>query len=145
MEENNNMQIEKNKFEFFKKVKNSITQFDKYYEMASEGIGKAIIYLVKVMIIFSIILCLGFVYTSYISVNKIADYIQNELPDLSYQDGILNVNSEEAIVIQPDASSMINKIIINTKVEDENIINEYINSDASDEIKSIAISAKSQI
>ena len=73
-------------------------------------------------------MCLGFVYTSYISVNKIADYIQNELPDLSYQDGILNVNSEEAIVIQPDTSSMINKIIIDTKVEDENVINEYVNS-----------------
>lgn len=127
MEENKEEKTVENKATFFKKVYYSITKFDKYPEMAVDGVGKAIIYLLKIMIIFSIILCIGLIYSSYVEINKVARYLENEFPDLTYQNGILNVNSEEAITIETN-SFIIDKIIFDTKIEDEESINKHINS-----------------
>ena len=41
---------------FFKRLKMSILDFDKYHILASEGVGRAMLYLVKLVLLFSLIL-----------------------------------------------------------------------------------------
>ena len=110
---------------FFKKVWYSITKIERYPEMAAQGLGKAFSYICKVVAILAIILCLGSIYQAYQILQEGIAYLQNEFPEFSYSDGILNVNSENPIIISPE-DSYVGKAIIDTKTEDEQTINQYI-------------------
>ncbi len=127
-EQQNNKQLkdEKLKLGFFKKVWYSITKIEKYPDMAAEGLGKSISYLAKIVLILAIVLCLGMMYQTYQLIQEGVTYLQNEFPEFSYQDGKLDINSEDTIIIS-DKDSVLGKTIIDTKTEDEKEINKYIN------------------
>ncbi len=125
MEEENNTK-ETMKIGFFRKVWNSILKIEKYPDMAAEGLGRAIGYLCKIVAILAIVICLGTTYQTYQMLQEGIQYLENEFPDFSYKDGILDINSEERITISED-DSYVGKTIIDTKVEDEATINQYIN------------------
>lgn len=111
---------------FFKKVWYSIVKIEKYPNMAAQGLGKAISYMAKIVAILAVVLCLGMVYQANGMVKEGIAYLQNEFPEFSYKDGILNVESEERIVISEE-DSVAGRTIIDTKTEDEQVINGYIN------------------
>ena len=111
---------------FFKKVWYSIVKIEKYPNMAAQGLGKAISYMAKIVAILAVVLCLGMVYQANGMVKEGIEYLQNEFPEFSYKDGILNVESEERIVISEE-DSVAGRTIIDTKTEDEQVINGYIN------------------
>ena len=111
---------------FFKKVWYSIVKIEKYPNMAAQGLGKAISYMAKIVAILAVVLCLGMVYQANGMVKEGIAYLQNEFPEFSYKDGILNVESEERIVISEE-DSVTGRTIIDTKTEDEQVINGYIN------------------
>lgn len=111
---------------FFKKVWSSIVRIEEYPEMAAQGVGKAISYLVKIIAILAIILCLGIIYQTYEMVQEGINYLQNDFPEFSYKEGKLKVEAEDTIIIQND-QSFLGKTIIDTKTEEENKINQYIN------------------
>ena len=113
------------KIGFFKKVWYSITKIEKYPNMATQGVKESMFYLAKIVIILSIIISLGIIYQTSSLIKEGVNYLQNEFPEFSYKDGILNVESENEIVISED-NSVVGKTIINTKVEDEQTINKYI-------------------
>ncbi len=125
MNEENNTK-ETMKIGFFRKVWNSIVKIEKYPDMAAEGLGRALGYLCKIIAILAIVICLGTMYQTYKMLQEGIEYLQNEFPDFSYKDGILDINSEERITISED-DSYVGKTIIDTKVEDETTINQYIN------------------
>lgn len=114
------------KINFFHKVWNSITKIEKYPDMAAEGLGKAFSYMCKVVAILAIILCLGTMYQTHKILQEGIQYLQNEFPDFSYKDGILDVVAEKRLTISED-DSYVGRTIIDTKVEDEQVINQYIN------------------
>lgn len=140
MAENN----EEKKLGFFKKVLYSISKFEKYPEMAAEGVPRAFKYLAQVMLIFSIIVAGGFVFKLQDTARKGIDYLQNGLPDMTYSDGKLDVNSNEAITIDT-GELFINKIIIDTKVEDEEQINKHIASISTDNTGIVVLKDKLMI
>ena len=111
---------------FFKKVWNSIIKIEKYPDMAAEGLGRAFIYICKIVAILAIVLCIGTTYQTYKILQEGINYLQNQFPEFSYKDGILEVNSEEKIVISEE-DSYIGKTIIDTKTEEKETINQYIN------------------
>ena len=111
---------------FFKKVWYSIVKIEKYPNMAAQGLGKAISYMAKIVAILAVVLCLGMVYQANGMVKEGIAYLQNEFPEFSYKDGILNVELEERIVISEE-DSVVGRTIIDTKTEDEQVINGYIN------------------
>lgn len=113
------------KIGFFKKVWYSITKIEKYPDMATQGIKKSIGYLVKGVAILTIILSLGIIYQLNNLVQEGIKYLQNEFPEFSYENGTLNVESEKELIISEN-NSAIGKIIIDTKTEDEQTINQYI-------------------
>ena len=118
---------EEKKLGFFKKLFYSITKFEKYPEMATEGISRAFQYLALVMLIFSIIVAGGFVYQLHNITQKGIDYLKIELPDIIYDNGKLDIYSNEAITIDT-GDFFVNKIIIDTKADNEEQINKYITS-----------------
>lgn len=110
----------------FQKIANSIIKIEKYPDMASEGLGRAFIYITKVVSILAIIVCMGMMYQTYQMFREGIGYLQNEFPEFSYQEGILEVNSEQTIIISEE-HSYVGRTIIDTKTEDEKIINQYMN------------------
>ena len=123
---NSEKQVEKIKKEgFFKKFWNSITKIEKYPEMAAQGLGKAFSYICKVVAILAIVLCLGTMYQAYQIMQEGVQYLQNEFPEFSYKDGVLTVQSDEVITISAE-NSYVGEVIIDTKTEDEQTINQYI-------------------
>ena len=124
--EKNNIVEEKDIFQnksFFKKVWYSIVKIEKYPEMATEGVPRAFSYLIKLVAIFVIVACLCSIYQLNVTLKNGADYLKNNFPEFSYKDGILDVQSEEPIIYEDNPE--FGKMIIDTKVEDENKIKEY--------------------
>lgn len=104
---------------FFKKVWYSITKFEKYPEMAKEGIGRAFQYLLILSIIISIFSSISLTIMMKNTVESIADYIEEKMPEFSYLDGNIQMYSEEPIIIKDIDISGIDKIIINSTIENE--------------------------
>lgn len=127
-EENKEKTVNKElKINFFNKVKYSILKIEKYPDMAAEGVGRSISYMAILVVLLAIILCIGMLYQTHELLQDGINYIQNEFPEFSYKDGILNVEAEDIIVISEDDSVM-GKAIIDTKTEEDQTINQYINS-----------------
>jgi len=116
---------EKLKINFFHKVWNSITKIEKYPDMAAEGLGRAFSYICKVVAILAIVLCVGVMCQIYQILQEGVQYLQNEFPEFSYKEGILNVDTEKRFTISED-DSYVGRTIIDTKVEQEETINQYI-------------------
>lgn len=124
--EKNNIVEEKDIFQkkgFFKKLWYSIVKIEKYPEMATEGVPRAFSYLIKLVAIFVIVACLCSIYQLNVTLRNGADYLKNNFPEFSYKDGILDVQSEEPIIYEDNPE--FGKMIIDTKVEDENKIKKY--------------------
>ena len=121
-EENDKVENNEIKKGFFKKVWYSIDKIEKYSELSAEGFGRAIKYLGILIIILAIISSVVTVYNTSLEVKKIAEYINEKSPELTYSDGILQIDSPEVIT---DDSSNFGKIIIDTKTDSEEQINQY--------------------
>lgn len=105
------------KINFFKKIWYSITKFEKYPSMAAEGLKRAIKYLIAITSIVTVFVMIGSLLQMRTLISDLAQYIQNNLPEFSYQDGKLDMKSEEPIVINDVKYAGIDRIIINTLVE----------------------------
>lgn len=122
------MEKEKNtNINFFKKVWYSITKFEKYPDMAAEGIYKAIKYLVILMIILSLFLTISSLIETKKMILDLAQYIQDNIPDFSYQDGKISMDVEEPIILENIQYNGIDYIIINPNLEDDTEKDDYKN------------------
>ena len=109
---------------FFKSVKNSIFNFDSYQEFALEDTKKGIGYFLKLLVLFSIIVSIIFsVLQVTNTIPKVKSFIANDLPNFSYSNGILNVESDDAVTIDKIADNVL--VIADTKDLDESKIKEY--------------------
>jgi len=119
----NNEEVKIKKLNFFKKMWYSITNFEKYPYMAAEGVGRAISYLIGITAIFVLVVSISVVYKS---LNIIEEKLTNEVPEISYSNNQLTVNSDVPIKIETGDTEGIQKIIIDTKTENEEVINTYL-------------------
>ena len=71
------MKNEKNGF--IKRVITSIKDFEKYSEFATEHISVAIKYLIKLVCIFVLVMCAGFIYKFSIIANNGINFIKNDI------------------------------------------------------------------
>lgn len=111
---------------FFKKVWYSITKIEKYPEMATEGVGKACSYLFKLVSVLAIVLSIWMTYQTYELMSSGLDYIQEEFPEFSYKDGILQTESQEPIIVGGE-NSPLGKVIVDTNTDTQEKVNEYLN------------------
>lgn len=105
------------KIKFLKKIWYSITQFEKYPVMATEGLGRAIKYLIMLTAIVSIFIMIGSLLQMKNLVGELAKYVDESIPEFSYVDGNLSMEIEDTIFIEDVQYDAIDKIVINTLIE----------------------------
>ena len=117
------------KLGFFTKLWYSITKFEKYPKMASEGVRRAISYLMKLMMIFSIIVVLGLMYNFNIILNECKEYLNENISIINYEKGELNIEPKDGKNIIIDIGD--EKVIIDTNANTIEDVKEYDNTNKS--------------
>lgn len=109
---------------FFKNVKNSIFNFDSYQEFAMQDMKKGIFYFLKLSILFSVVISIVFAALQVtVTVPTVKKFIEGDIPNFSYSNGTLDLQSEETVTIDKIADDVL--IIADTKELDDAKINEY--------------------
>lgn len=120
---------------FFKKVWYSIDKIERYAELSAEGLKSALKYLAMLILVIGVIAAASTIYKTSLVVNKISQYIDQKVPNLTYSENTLKVENSEAII---DENEEFGKIIIDTNTDDEQQINKYV-SDVKDEENAVII------
>ena len=117
---------------FFKKVWYSITKFEQYPAMATEGVKRAIKYLMMLTAILAIFTTIGALLQMKISIEDFAQYVQENIPEFSYSEGMLSMEVQEQMIIEDVKDSGIDRVVIDTisetdeqkeQVEKDNLTN----------------------
>ena len=101
------------KTNFLKQALKSIKDLDKYEDFALELPRKSFKYLLKLITLFCIIICVFYTYQIVNNINKIYANLKNNLPDFSYSNGNLILDSQEPVVIE-EYKDVLGKIVIDT-------------------------------
>ena len=104
---------------FFKKMWYSITKFEQYPAMATEGLARATKYLIALTAIVTLFLTIGSMLEMNKMMGNLSDYINNNIPEFSYAEEKLTMDIQEPIVIEEVKYEGIDKIAINTSIETE--------------------------
>ena len=105
-----------------KKVWLSITKFERYPEMATEGVGRAFGYLTWFMFIFSIILSFAFMIKFAMITKQGVDFLDKNFNEITYSEGVLNLDS-----VNKSAKTDFGNVIVNTEDLTEEQIKELEN------------------
>ena len=98
---------------FFNKLIIAIKDFDKYIDFAASSVVDTMSYIVKLVAIFTIFLTAISLYSVSKQVNKIYKFIDEEISEMTYKDGNLNVlgKSNDALILE---DNILDRIIIDT-------------------------------
>ena len=110
---------------FFKKFWYSIFKLEKYGEMAAEGVPRAIFYTIKLALIISVVIAICSIFQVNDMVNKGKTFLETQVGEFTYKDGILDVKKEEPIIAP---SERFGQIVINTKIDTDEELNQILNS-----------------
>jgi len=113
------------KTNLFKQALKSVKDLDKYEDFATELPKDAFKYLLKLVLVFAIIVTAFYTYKIVDSLNNIYTDLKGVLPEFSYSNGELTVNSEQPIILE-QFEDAIGKVIIDTNIQ-ENATEHYKN------------------
>lgn len=106
---------------FFKTVLKSIKDFDKYEQFALEGTGRTCLYLLKMVAIITIIIVAILIYQFSNTMKSALIYFNDNVQELTYENGILSLNSNQKLEVEPK-NTIAQKIIVDTSdLSDEQI------------------------
>ncbi len=114
---------------FFKKVWYSITKFEQYPAMATEGLPRAIKYLLTLMVAVTIFVMIGSLMQMKQTIGSLSQYIEQNIPDFTVVDGIVEMNIEHPIKIENIQYSGFDKIIVNPLAETTEQKEQYENDE----------------
>lgn len=106
-------EFKEKKIGFFKKVKLSVIDFDKYFIIATEKPIRTLLYLFKLFIIFSIIITVTLTYKISTIVNEVSNYIEKDTPNFYLQEGKFTIEKEDALIIENNEYTNIKIIMTN--------------------------------
>ena len=104
--------MEEQKISFWKRICISVKNVEKYQILAGESIKKSIVYLLKIMTIFSLVVSLALTIRFGNVVTNLKNFIEQNIEEINYKDNKLNVVAKENLTYYIDEVST--KIIINT-------------------------------
>ena len=119
-ENTNNGEMKKG---FFKKIWYSIDKVEKYSELSAEGFGKAIRYLITLIVMLAIVSAGVTVFRTSKQMKQVSEYIKENAPEFKYSDGILDIDINEPII---NENENFGKIIVDTISEPDEIQNQYM-------------------
>ena len=110
---------------FFRRLKISIFDFDKYHIIAVEGLGRAMMYLVKLFLLFALIVSAG----SAVKVSQLLDdgidYLSNNVPNFYFQDNQFVLESDNDAVIENHEYTDFKIILTNSETYSEDEIRDF--------------------
>ncbi len=109
---------------FFKRFKDSIINFDEYKTFLDEKTRVAIKYVLKIVLIFTIILAVALTYKIINEVNKIISEFQNQYPNFSFKDNVLVVEGNNKKIVNGDSAGYFG-IILDSEKENVNEVEEF--------------------
>lgn len=104
---------------FFKKVWYSITKFEQYPAMATEGFKRAIIYLIIMSLFVTIFMSISNVIEMHKIVGNLADYVEENIPDFTYDNGVVTMETEEPIIIDDIQYEGIDRIVVEPSIDND--------------------------
>lgn len=110
----------KEKTGFFKRVIMAIKDFEHYGIFASENLGVALKYLLMIVLVFTLVISAVFTYQFSTNIKEAIGYYDQNIKEVSYENGILKVNNGENFEIKND-KSLIPYIVIDTDANTEEI------------------------
>lgn len=106
----------------YKKFWYSITKFERYPEMATEGVGRAFGYLAWLIFIFSVILAIAFVIKFTGLAKKGINFLDKNFNELTYSEGVLTIDT-----VNKSATTDWGNVIVNTEELSQEKLQEYEN------------------
>ena len=85
---------------FFTRLKVAIFKLEDYGIFLGERISVALKYFFILILLVSIIISMATTYQVFKMTNKLTNYIQNELPDFTYENGKLNFSERSLIIFE---------------------------------------------
>lgn len=106
------------KLTFWKKLKYSIFDFDKYQDLAAEKIWKTVVYLIILIAVFSIATSGIYMYKVIKTVDNVKQYVSDHIETITFEENNLTVvpkdDKKETVIEENEHFSA--KIIINTDI-----------------------------
>lgn len=102
------------KVSFFKRVKEAVTNFDKYLDFSEEKLSIAIKYILKLTLVFTLIITAALTIKIVQEANKVITSFQNEVPEFCFENNELIV-AENQKVVKGDESGYFGVIVDNQK------------------------------
>lgn len=106
-------EVKEKKIGFFKKIKLSVIDFDKYFIIATEKPIRTLLYLLKLFLIFSIIVTISMTYKISTVFGQVSSYIKTNTPNFYLQDGTFTLEQEDDLVIENNEYTNIKIIMSN--------------------------------
>lgn len=115
------------KMSFWEKLKTSIIGLENYQKLAIQKIGKTILYIVIIMLIFSFIISIATTYVFHKEVKNVSKYIEENIETLTLENGNIKIEGKENPIIIEKENSYYDKIVIDTQDLSQEKIDEYKN------------------
>lgn len=106
----------------YKKFWYSITKFERYPEMATEGVGRAFGYLAWLIFMFSIVLAFAIIIKFTGLAKKGISFLDKNFNEISYSDGVLTIDT-----VNKSATTDWGNVIVNTEELPQEKLQEYEN------------------
>lgn len=106
------------KLRFFKRFKLSIFNLEQYHVIAQESIGRSVLYLLKLFLLFSLILSLGCVAKSKKVANEISDFVL-KMPNFVITDGEFEMDSGTQVTMKSNEIQDLKIVFNNNEASDE--------------------------
>lgn len=110
---------------FFRRMKMSIFDFDKYHIIASEGLGRAMMYLIKLMLLFALVMSAA----SIIKVSQLLDqgieYFSSNVPNFYFENNEFVLDSETDVTIENHEYTDFKIILTNSETYSEDEIRDF--------------------
>lgn len=110
----------KEKVGFFKRIYLAVRDFEQYGIFGAENVTTAIKYLLKIMLIFVIVVAGIFIYQFHTYFQEAVTYFRDNISQLHFVEGNLEINQGETIEIKND-NSILPYLVINTDATNEEI------------------------
>ena len=110
---------------FFRRMKMSIFDFDKYHIIASEGLGRAMMYLIKLMLLFALVMSAA----SIIKVSQLLgqgiEYFSSNVPNFYFENNEFVLDSETDVTIENHEYTDFKIILTNSETYSEDEIRDF--------------------
>lgn len=103
--------METKKIPFFVRLKKAIFNFDEYKIFSEEKLSKTIKYLLKLVLIFTIVIAASLTWKIVDEMNKAIVDFRNESPEFSFQDNTLVIQGETKRIVKGDESGYFGFIV----------------------------------